>query len=115
MVATGVIGTLALFLITMQDDDFLRYDPDPAPVAETAPQQLVRLSENRRRLCSKLYKEGRSFDEVRTTARTQSGLYGDPNDAIEACLTYQRAIIDQAAAALDKAADEIRREASKRQ
>lgn len=33
------------------------------------------------------------------------------NDAIEACLTYQRAIIDQAAAMLDKAAEEIRREA----
>lgn len=113
MTGTGVIGVLTLFLMTMQDDDGLRYDPDPAPVAETAPQQLLRLSENRRRLCSKLYKEGRSFDEVRTITRTQPGLYGDPNDAIEACLTYQRAIIDQAAAALDKAAEEIRREANK--
>ncbi len=110
-----MIGVLALFLITMQDDELLRYDPDPAPVAETAPQQLVRLSENRRRLCSKLYKEGRGFAEVRTIARTQPGLYGDPNDAIEACLTYQRAIIDQAAATLDRAAEEIRREASKSQ
>lgn len=114
MVGTGMIGVLTLFLTTMQDDDFLRYDPDPAPLTETAPQQLVRLSENRRRLCSKLYKEGRGFDEVRTITRAQPGLYGDPNDAIEACLTYQRAIIDQAAAMLDKAAEEIRREVNKR-
>lgn len=113
MAGTGVIGALTLFLIGMQDDSVLKYDPDPAPVAETAPQQLVRLSENRRRLCSKLYKDDRGFDEVGTIARTQPGLYGEPNEAVEACLTYQRAIIDQAAATLDRAAEEIRKEASK--
>lgn len=110
---TGVIGALTLFLVAMQDDSVLKYDPDLAPVAETAPQQLVRLSENRRRLCSKLYKDGRSFHEVGTIARTQPELYGDPNEAVEACLTYQRAIFDQAAAMLDRAAEEIRSEASK--